>query len=67
MFCNISVYINGKRKDMASMIDTGNLLKEPITGMPVIIVEKGELEDIIPIEILDNIEKNYKWRSRKHK
>ena len=57
MLCNISVYINGKRKDMTSMIDTGNLLKEPITGMPVIIVEKGELEDIIPIEILDNIEK----------
>ena len=57
MFCNIHVYINSKRKDMISMIDTGNLLKEPITGMPVVIVEKEELIDIIPMEILNNIDK----------
>ena len=57
MFCNIHIYINSKRKDMISMIDTGNLLKEPITGMPVVIVEKEELIDIIPMEILNNIDK----------
>ena len=57
MFCNISIYIDSKRKDMISMIDTGNLLKEPITGMPVIIVEKEELKDIIPMEILKNVNK----------
>lgn len=57
MFCNISIYIDSKRKDMISMIDTGNLLKEPITGMPVIIVQKEELKDIIPMEILKNVNK----------
>ena len=57
MFCNISIYIDSKRKNMISMIDTGNLLKEPITGMPVIIVEKEELKDIIPMEILKNVNK----------
>lgn len=57
MFCDISIYINSKIKEMRAMIDTGNLLKEPITGMPVIIVEKEELEGILPEEILDNLEK----------
>ena len=37
------------------MIDTGNLLKDPISGMPVIVVEKRELEELIPKEIIDNL------------
>lgn len=57
MFCDISIYINSEIKEMRAMIDTGNLLKEPITGMPVIIVEKEELEGILPEEVLENLDK----------
>lgn len=57
MFCDISIYINSKRKEMRAMIDTGNLLKDPITGMPVIIVEKEELKSLLPVEILENLDK----------
>jgi stage II sporulation protein GA (sporulation sigma-E factor processing peptidase) len=38
------------------MIDTGNMLKEPITGNSVIVVERNSLYDVIPKEILNNIE-----------
>ena len=39
------------------MLDTGNLLREPITGMPVIIVEKDALGKLIPSVILENLNK----------
>lgn len=39
------------------MIDTGNMLKEPITGNPVIVVEKEVLKSIISEEILENAQK----------
>ena len=38
------------------MIDTGNLAKEPITNTPVVIVESSLLYDILPKEILNNVE-----------
>ena len=42
---------------MRAMIDTGNLLKDPITNSPVIIIEKNKLSNILPKEILENSEK----------
>lgn len=57
MFCNITIEFKNKYKTVKAMIDTGNLLKEPISGTPVIIVEKQELLEIIPEEILENAEK----------
>ena len=41
---------------MKTMIDTGNLLKEPISQTDVIIVEKGSLRGIIEDNILDGID-----------
>lgn len=38
------------------MIDTGNLLKEPITNTPVIVLEHTLLYECVPKEILDNLE-----------
>lgn len=57
MFCEIEIQINNKKQKMMAMLDTGNLLKEPITGVPVAIVEKEKLQDILPKEILENIDK----------
>ena len=37
------------------MLDTGNLLKEPISNEDVIIVEKDSLKDIINKDVLENI------------
>lgn len=55
MFCDIEIYFREKTASIRAMIDTGNLLKEPISGMPVIVVEKQELEDIIPRKIIENL------------
>lgn len=56
MFCKVRIQINGKSKNINTMIDTGNMLKEPLTGNPVVIIEKTSLYDLIPKEILNNTE-----------
>lgn len=55
MFCDIEIFFKEKSVLIKAMIDTGNLLKDPISGMPVIVVEKGKLENIIPKGIIDNL------------
>lgn len=56
MYCKIKMKINEKTVETKAMIDTGNLVKEPITNIPVVIVESSLLNGIIPKEILDNLE-----------
>lgn len=56
MYCIIEINIDEKNIITKAMIDTGNLLKEPITGKPVIVLEQTLLYNIIPSEILNNIE-----------
>ena len=57
MYCNIKININSKCTYINSIIDTGNFLREPITKMPVIVVEKDTLVNIIPDYILNNLDK----------
>lgn len=56
MFCTAKVKINNKEIETQVMIDTGNLLKEPITNTPVIVLEHTLLYDCMPKEILNNLE-----------
>lgn len=56
MFYNIEITIDEKKVYTKAMIDTGNLLKEPITNIPVIIVERTLLYETIEKEILNNLE-----------
>ena len=56
LFCNIKIKINQKEIETKALLDTGNLLKEPITNIPVVVVEHKLLYKTIPNEILDNIE-----------
>lgn len=57
IYCNIEIYLEQKNIEIKAMLDTGNLLKEPISGIPVIVVEHTKLYDIIPKEILNNLDK----------
>lgn len=57
MYCKIEVEINSKKAESIAMIDTGNLLKEPISGRPVIIIENEILENMLPDKILMNTKK----------
>lgn len=56
MYCKIRIKLNGKEIATNAMIDTGNLAKEPITNTPVVIVESSLLENIVPLNILKNID-----------
>ena len=56
MFCDIEIKLNEKIVKTKAMIDTGNMLKEPITNTPVVVVEHTLLYECIPKEILNNLE-----------
>lgn len=56
MLCEIEIFYKGNIQKMKAMLDTGNLLKEPINKMDVVIVEKENLKSIISKDILDNIQ-----------
>lgn len=56
MFCEIETKINNKIVRTRAIIDTGNMLKEPITNTPVVVVEHTLLYECIPKEILNNLE-----------
>ena len=56
MLCDLEIFYKGKYQKLKTMIDTGNLLKEPISQTDVIIVEKNSLREIVSNEILDNLD-----------
>ena len=55
-YCEVNIVINSKSAKTKALVDTGNFLKEPITGMPVVIAEQSALKEIIPTIILENVE-----------
>lgn len=57
MLCSIKININKKEAYINAIIDTGNFLREPITKLPVVVVQKNALENIIPSCILENLDK----------
>lgn len=54
---DIEIKLEEKVIKTKAMLDTGNQLKDPITGVPVVVMEKESLKNIIPEKILENIEK----------
>lgn len=56
MTCNITIIFQEKAVSLKAIIDTGNFLKEPITKKPVVIVEKYALKELIPVDILENMQ-----------
>lgn len=56
LICEITVEIEDKKIITKALIDTGNMLKEPITNTPVVVIERTLLYDVIPKEILNHLE-----------
>lgn len=56
MFCEIEIQFNNDIINAKAMIDTGNLLKDPITNIPVVILEHTLLYNYMPKELLNNLE-----------
>ncbi len=55
MICELEIFYNGKVKKVKTMLDTGNLLKEPISKADVVIVEKHSLEGMVPDKLLEDV------------
>ncbi len=55
LICDLEIVIKEKTARIKVLMDTGNLLKEPFTGKPVIIVEKNALKPVLEDDILENI------------
>lgn len=53
MFADLYIFWNDKTVKLRALVDTGNMLKDPISRLPVIVVEKSKLYTIFPKEILD--------------
>lgn len=56
MYCKLKIRILGKEVQSIAILDTGNLLKEPITKMPVIIVEAELLKEVISVNIIEHLQ-----------
>ena len=56
MIYQVEIKLQEKVLSTKAMLDTGNLLKDPISGMPVIVVEKEQLYSLLPMQLLDHIE-----------
>lgn len=51
------IEIGNQELEINVLLDTGNMLKDPISGDAVIMVEKNMLYKIVPKELLDNMNK----------
>ena len=56
MFCDVKIGYRGKVTTVRAIIDSGNMLKEPITGFSVIVVESKKLEELLDKDILNNLQ-----------
>ena len=54
---DVDVFVNKKSIRIKALLDTGNLLKDPITGCPVIVIEHKSLISVLPGKVLDNLDK----------
>mgnify|MGYP004561844701 FL=1 len=54
-FFNIQLYYKNQSITVKALLDSGNMLKDPISQAPVIIVERESLSKIIPEKVLDYI------------
>ena len=57
MIYTVEVNLNGKSTQVKALLDTGNLLKDPITSLPVVVIEQKSLSSVIPENVLNNIDK----------
>lgn len=55
-FVPIRILLCDQKLETNALIDTGNQLRDPLTGAPVVIVELELLKRVIPREILDAFE-----------
>ena len=54
----VEVWDDGRCLTVCGLVDSGNLLEDPLTGKPVILVRRREVLSLLPGDILGALEKN---------
>ncbi|WIV11235.1 sigma-E processing peptidase SpoIIGA [Proteiniborus sp. MB09-C3] len=57
IYMPIVVGLNNKSVEVMGLIDTGNLLRDPLTQTPVIIIQFSAIKDLLPKEVQSIFEK----------
>lgn len=55
MYCNLNIKSEGNTAKVIAIVDTGNFLRDPITKVPVVVIENEKLSGIFPEIILQNV------------
>lgn len=56
MICNIEIFHKNRRIKLKALLDTGNLLIDPISNQPVVIVYKESIRSLFSNEFLNEID-----------
>ena len=48
LFVPVSIFIGGKKLDLKALVDTGNSLHDPLSNLPVVIVELDSIKEMLP-------------------
>jgi stage II sporulation protein GA (sporulation sigma-E factor processing peptidase) len=54
-FADVKIFMEDKAVTIKGMVDTGNFLKDPLTGNPVMIISAAAAKKILPKEIIDEV------------
>lgn len=63
---DVIIELENKKVEMKGLVDTGNFLKDPLTGKPVLIISIAAAKKILPLEIVEittneeNVQELYK-------
>lgn len=52
LFVPVSIFIGGKKLDLKALVDTGNSLHDPLSNLPVVIVELDSIKEMLPQKLL---------------
>lgn len=55
MYCNLKVCFGNKQATVTAIVDTGNFLRDPISKLPVVVIESAKLDGVFPSSILNSI------------
>lgn len=56
LICDLEIGVNKKNITVKAYMDSGNVLKDPLTKAPVVIVEKDKIGKIVNLDKLNNYE-----------
>ncbi|HEY8350786.1 MAG TPA: sigma-E processing peptidase SpoIIGA [Clostridia bacterium] len=59
LLVNISIAIGNKSIELPALVDTGNSLHDPLTKLPVVVVEFSAIKDLLPDDIKSIFEQNH--------